>query len=47
MDLYVQMDGKAIWEDVPAFSRGRGVHTGGRVKIVRIADELEAAKRQK
>jgi hypothetical protein len=47
MDLYVQMDGKAIWEDVPAFSRGRGVHTGGRVKIVRIADELEAARRQK
>lgn len=47
MDLYVHLDEAEIWNDVPAFSRGRGVHSGGRVKIVQIADELEAAKRGK
>ena len=47
MDLYLRLDGREVWRDVPAFSSGRGVHSGGRVRIVDIAAELEAAKRDK
>jgi len=47
MDLYVHLDGREVWDDVPAFTRGHGVHIGGRVKIVNTADELEAAKSEK
>ena len=46
MDLYVQLDGTDIWNDAPAFSAGRGVHSGGRVRVVNIASELEAAARE-
>jgi hypothetical protein len=47
MDLYLRLDGREVWRDVPAFSRGIGVHSGGRVRTVDIAAELEAAKREK
>ncbi len=47
MDLYLRLDGREVWRDVPAFSSGIGVHSGGRVRIVDIAAELEAAKREK
>jgi hypothetical protein len=47
MDLYLRLDGREVWRDVPAFSSGRGVHSGGRVRVVDIAAELEAAKRDK
>ena len=47
MDLYLRLDGREVWRDVPAFSSGRGVHSGGRVRFVDIAAELEAAKREK
>jgi hypothetical protein len=44
MDLYLSLDGSEVWRDVPAFSSGRGVHSGGRVRFIDIATELEAAK---
>jgi hypothetical protein len=44
MDLYVQLDGQDDWSDAPAFTRSRGLHSGGRVRVVEIAAELEAAK---
>jgi hypothetical protein len=47
MDLYLSLDGREVWRDVPAFSSGRGVHSGGMVRVVDIATELEAAKREK
>jgi hypothetical protein len=47
MDLYLQLDGHEVWRDVPAFSSGRGVHSGGVVRVVDIAAELEAAKLEK
>jgi hypothetical protein len=47
MDLYLRLDGREVWRDVPAFSSGIGVHSGGRVRIVDIAAELEAAKCEK
>ena len=47
MDLYLRLDGREVWRDVPAFSSGRGVHSGGRVRFVDIAAELEAAKLEK
>jgi hypothetical protein len=47
MNLYLHLDGNEIWRDVPPFSAGRGVHTGGRVRIVDVPAELEAAKREK
>jgi hypothetical protein len=47
MDLYLRLDGREVWRDAPAFSSGRGVHSGGMVRVVDIAAELEAAKREK
>jgi hypothetical protein len=47
MDLYLRLDGREVWRDVPAFSSGVGVHSGGRVRVVDIAAELEAARREK
>jgi hypothetical protein len=47
MDLYLRLDGREVWRDAPAFSSGRGAHSGGRVRIVDIAAELEAAKLDK
>jgi hypothetical protein len=47
MDLYLQLDGREVWRDVPAFSSGRGAHSGGRVRFIDIAAELEAAKLEK
>jgi hypothetical protein len=47
MDLYFRLDGHEVWRDVPAFSAGRGVHSGGRVRVVNTAAELEAARRDK
>jgi hypothetical protein len=47
MDLYLRLDGREVWQDVPAFSAGSGVHSGGRVRIVNTAAELEAAKLEK
>ena len=47
MDLYLRLDGREVWRDVPAFSSGRGVHSGGPVRVVDIAAELEAAKTEK
>jgi hypothetical protein len=47
MDLYLRLDGREVWRDVPAFSTGAGVHSGGTVRIVDIAAELEAAKLEK
>ena len=44
MDLYLRLDGRELWRDVPAFSNGRGAHSGGRVRFIDIAAELEAAK---
>ncbi len=44
MDLYLRLDGREVWRDVPAFSSGRGAHSGGRVRFIDIATELEAAK---
>jgi hypothetical protein len=46
MDLYLQLDGREVWRDVPAFSSGRGAHMGGRVRFINIDAELEAAKRE-
>jgi hypothetical protein len=46
MDLYFRLDGREAWRDVPAFSSGAGVHTGGRVRFLNTA-ELEAAKLEK
>jgi hypothetical protein len=46
MDLYLRLDGREVWRDVPAFSSGRGAHSFGRVRFVNTA-ELEAAKREK
>jgi hypothetical protein len=46
MDLYLRLDGREEWRDVPAFSSGVGVHSGGRVRFIDTA-ELEAAKREK
>lgn len=46
MDLYLHLDEREVWRDAPAFTAGRGVHSGGRVRIVDIAAELEAAKRE-
>ena len=46
MDLYLRLDGREVWRDVPAFSSGIGVHSGGMVRVVDIAAELEAAKRE-
>jgi hypothetical protein len=45
MDLYLRLDGKEVWRDVPAFSSGVGVHSGGRVRFLTTA-EIEAAKRE-
>lgn len=45
MALYLHLDEREVWNDAPAFTRGRGVHSGGTVRIVNIAAELEAAKR--
>jgi len=42
MSLYVQLDQTPVWDDAPAFMAGRGVHAGGRVRTVNIADELAA-----
>jgi hypothetical protein len=47
MDLYFHLDGREVWRDAPAFSSGIGIHTGGRVRFIDIAAELEAAKREK
>ena len=47
MDLYLLLDGHEVWRDAPAFSSGRGVHSGGMVRVVETAVELEAAKREK
>jgi hypothetical protein len=47
MDLYLRLDGKEVWRDAPAFSSGAGVHSGGMVRVVETAAELEAAKREK
>ena len=47
MDLYLHLDRSEVWRDVPAFSSGRGVHSGGLVRGVDTAAELEAAKREK
>jgi hypothetical protein len=44
MDLYLLLDGHEVWRDAPAFSSGRGVHSGGMVRVVETAAELEAAK---
>jgi hypothetical protein len=44
MDLYLHLDGREVWRDVPSFSTGSGVHSGGRVRVVSIAAELGAAK---
>jgi len=44
MDLFLRLDGREVWRDVPAFSSGRGAHSGGRVRFIDIAAELEAAK---
>jgi hypothetical protein len=44
MDLYLQLDGREVWRDVPAFSSGAGAHMGGRVRYINIDAELEAAK---
>jgi hypothetical protein len=44
MDLYLRLDGREVWRDAPAFSSGRGVHSGGMVRVVETAAELEAAK---
>jgi hypothetical protein len=46
MDLYFRLDGREVWRDVPAFSSGRGAHTGGRVRFLNTT-ELEAAKLEK
>jgi hypothetical protein len=43
MDLYLRLDGREVWRDVPAFSSGVGVHSGGRVRFLQTG-ELEAAK---
>jgi hypothetical protein len=37
MDLYLRLDGRDVWRDVPAFSSGRGAHSGGRVRFIDIA----------
>ncbi len=47
MDLYLHLDRSEVSRDVPAFSSGRGVHSGGLVRGVDTAAELEAAKREK
>jgi hypothetical protein len=47
MDLYLRLDGREVWRDVPAFSSGRGVHSFGRVQYDDIEVELEAAKLEK
>jgi hypothetical protein len=47
MDLYLRLDGREVWRDVPAFSSGRGAHSGGRVRFIDIAAELEAARLEK
>ena len=47
MDLYLRLDGREVWRDVPAFSSGIGVHSGGMVRVVETAAELEAAKLEK
>jgi hypothetical protein len=47
MDLYLRLDGHEVWRDVPAFSSGRGAHSGGRVRFIDIAAELEAARLEK
>jgi hypothetical protein len=47
MDLYLHLDGHEVWRDAPAFSSGRGVHSGFRGRVVDIAAELEAAKHEK
>jgi hypothetical protein len=47
MDLYLRLDGREVWQDVPAFSSGRGAHSGGRVRFIDIAAELEAARLEK
>jgi hypothetical protein len=47
MDLYLRLDGNEVWRDAPAFTAGRGVHSGGFVRLVDIASELEAAKLEK
>jgi hypothetical protein len=44
MDLYLRLDGREVWRDVPAFSNGRGAHSGGRVRFIDIAAKLEATK---
>jgi hypothetical protein len=46
MDLYLRLDKSEVWRDVPAFSSGRGVHSGGRVRFLANA-EIEAAKLEK
>ena len=46
MDLYLRLDGREVWRDVPAFSSGRGAHSFGWIRLVNTA-ELEAAKREK
>ena len=46
MDLYLRLDGREVWRDVPAFSSGRGAHIGGRVRFLTTA-EIEAAKLEK
>jgi hypothetical protein len=47
MDLYLRLDGNEVWRDVPAFTSGRGAHSGGRVRFVDITAELDAAKLEK
>ena len=47
MNLYLRLDGREVCRDVPAFSSGRGAHSGGRVRFIDIAAELEAAKLEK
>jgi hypothetical protein len=47
MSGYLSLDGREVWRDAPAFSSGRGAHSGGRVRFLDIAAELEAAKREK
>ena len=46
MDLYLRLDAREVWRDVPAFSSGRGAHSFGGVRFVN-STELEAAKREK
>jgi hypothetical protein len=47
MDGYLRLDGREVWRDAPAFSSGRGAHSGGRVRFLDMAAELEAAKLEK